>query len=321
MQGSKGSTQKVERLCFTWKLEKFYLTLRARERHRDAGNRNCAKETLSCESGNRATPLVTSTGPKLISTVLLAVSQASSSQALCFCPSFRAGQTHGFGKYIAPSSAGFAGCGGERDLVRRNAIVDCSFLKIRGIKHETARRSFPTIKNYIPADKEATGREEEEKEEEEEEEEEHLDRTNPNGLELHVAPPERLLPGSLSKFAHLCLGGAEARSGKSLQLDSEKGSGEGHNFSREAMTSQPSWPPSQDTLKDSSANLMILQRPSSQSAALSTRRGRSRSRSDSVPEELTVEPLHFLPLLLLHLHPRDFLINKQKEHERKRVNG
>lgn len=49
-------------------------------------------------------------------------------------------------------------------------------------------------------------------EEEEEEEQEHLDRANPNGLELHVAPPERLLPGSLSKFAHLCLGGAEARS-------------------------------------------------------------------------------------------------------------
>ncbi|KAF7386623.1 hypothetical protein HZH66_011075 [Vespula vulgaris] len=242
---------------FTWKLEKFYLTLRARERHRDAGNRNCAKETLSCESGNRATPLVTSTGPKLISTVLLAVSQASSSQALCFCPSFRAGQTHGFGKYIAPSSAGFAGYGGERRAKKEEKV---------------------------------------EEEEEEEEEEEHLDRANPNGLELHVAPPERLLPGSLSKFAHLCLGGAEARSGKSLQLDSEKGSGEGHNFSREAMTSQPSWPPSQDTLKDSSANLMILQRPSSQSAALSSRRGRSRSRSDSVPEELTCTELE-VPLV------------------------
>nr|KAF7410661.1 hypothetical protein H0235_013268 [Vespula pensylvanica] len=90
--------------------------------------------------------------------VLLAVSQASSSQALCFCPSFRAGQTHGFGKYIAPSSAGFAGYGGERVLVRRNApVVDCSFLKIRGIKHETATRSFPTTKNYTPADREATG--------------------------------------------------------------------------------------------------------------------------------------------------------------------
>lgn len=41
----------------------------------------------------------------------------------------------------------------------------------------------------------------------------------------------------------------------------------GRERERESMTSQPSWPPLRGALKDSSANLMILQRPGLQSAA------------------------------------------------------
>ncbi|KAG7190999.1 hypothetical protein KM043_007046 [Ampulex compressa] len=41
----------------------------------------------------------------------------------------------------------------------------------------------------------------------------------------------------------------------------------GHNSGGEAMTSEPSSPPPRNALKDSSANLMILQRSGLQSAA------------------------------------------------------
>lgn len=59
------------------------------------------------------------------------------------------------------------------------------------------------------------------------------------------------------------------KGGRSLQLHSRKGREGGHNSNeeRESMTSQPSWPPLRGALKDSSANLMILQRPGLQSAA------------------------------------------------------
>lgn len=75
----------------------------------------------------------------------------------------------------------------------------------------------------------------------------------------------------------------------------------GHNSGRESMTSQPSWPPLRGALKDSSANLMILQRPGLQSAARRrfSRHGPSPISSScsglgrNVSEEVTVKVLHF----------------------------
>lgn len=66
------------------------------------------------------------------------------------------------------------------------------------------------------------------------------------------------------------------------------------------MTRQPSWPPPRAALKDSSANLMILQRPGLQSAArrrsLDTRTLADlspRRLGRNVSEEVTVKVLHF----------------------------
>ena len=66
------------------------------------------------------------------------------------------------------------------------------------------------------------------------------------------------------------------------------------------MTSQPSWPPLRGALKDSSANLMILQRPGLQSAARRRSLDTDPRRSLLLPrlgrnvsEEVTVKVLHF----------------------------
>lgn len=74
---------------------------------------------------------------------------------------------------------------------------------------------------------------------------------------------------------------------------------EGDIIPTEAMTSQPSWPPLRATLKDSSANLMILQRPRLQSAAqrrfsdMDPRRSRRLVLGRNVSGKVTVKVLHF----------------------------
>lgn len=111
------------------------------------------------------------------------------------------------------------------------------------------------------------------------------------------------------------------KEGRSLQLHSRKGREGGHNSNeerqreRESMTSQPSWPPLRGALKDSSANLMILQRPGLQSAArrrsLDTDPRRSLLTAffprlgRNVSEEVTVKVLHFSfhSLLLIRFFP------------------
>ena len=106
------------------------------------------------------------------------------------------------------------------------------------------------------------------------------------------------------------------KGGRSLQLHSRKGREGGHNSNeereRESMTSQPSWPPLRGALKDSSANLMILQRPGLQSAARRRSLDTDPRRSLLLPrlgrnvsEEVTVKVLHFSfhSLLLIRFFP------------------